>query len=46
MTLALLNLQNVTLAFGSAPLLDGVDLQVHEGEKIAILGRNGAENQP
>ncbi|HPQ54262.1 MAG TPA: ATP-binding cassette domain-containing protein [Spirochaetota bacterium] len=40
--MALLNLQNLTLAFGSAPLLDSVDLQVHEGEKIAILGRNGA----
>ncbi len=39
--MALLNFQNVTLAFGSAPLLDGVDLQIHEGEKISLLGRNG-----
>ncbi len=39
--MALLNLQNVTLAFGSEPLLDNVNLQIQEGEKISLLGRNG-----
>jgi len=39
--MAQLNLQNVTLAFGSEPLLDNVTLQIQEGEKISLLGRNG-----
>jgi ATP-binding cassette subfamily F protein uup len=40
--MALINFQNVTLAFGGAPLLDQVNIQIHSGEKICILGRNGA----
>ncbi|MFH0974869.1 MAG: ATP-binding cassette domain-containing protein [Spirochaetota bacterium] len=40
--MALLNLQNVSFGFGSIPLLDCVDLQIHQGEKICLLGRNGA----
>ncbi len=40
--MALLNLQNVSLSFGTFPLLDHVDIQMHEGEKICLLGRNGA----
>jgi ABC transport system ATP-binding/permease protein len=40
--MALLSLRNVTLAFGGAPLLDGVSLQVERGERICLLGRNGA----
>ncbi|MCU0820888.1 MAG: ATP-binding cassette domain-containing protein [Spirochaetes bacterium] len=40
--MALINLQNITIAFGGAPLLDHLNIQIHTGEKICILGRNGA----
>lgn len=40
--MALLNLQQITLSFGSRPLLDGIDMQIHAGEKISLLGRNGS----
>ena len=39
--MALLNFQNITLSFGSAPLFDSISLQIHKGEKITLLGRNG-----
>jgi len=38
----LLTLTNVSLAFGTHVLLDEVDLTVHNGQRIGILGRNGA----
>ncbi|MBU6379143.1 MAG: ATP-binding cassette domain-containing protein [Gammaproteobacteria bacterium] len=37
----LLRLDGVSLAFGSRPLLDHVDLQVGEGERVCLIGRNG-----
>ena len=40
--MALLSLKEVHLAYGSAPLLDGVDLQVEPGERLALVGRNGS----
>jgi ATP-binding cassette subfamily F protein uup len=40
--MALLSLRNVTLAFGGAPLLEAASLQVERGERICLLGRNGA----
>src|SRR4030042_118459 len=40
--MALLNLQHITLSFGSRPLLAGIDMQIHAGEKISLLGRNGS----
>jgi ATP-binding cassette subfamily F protein uup len=40
--MALLNLQHITLSFDSRPLLDGIDMQIHAGEKISLLGRNGS----
>jgi ATP-binding cassette subfamily F protein uup len=40
--MALLNLVNVSLAYGAAPLLDSVNLQIHAGERICLLGRNGS----
>lgn len=38
----LISLRDITLAYGSAPLLDGIDLQIDRGERICLLGRNGA----
>jgi ATP-binding cassette subfamily F protein uup len=38
----LLQLRQVTLKYGAAPLLDQVDFQVEAGERICLLGRNGA----
>jgi ATP-binding cassette subfamily F protein uup len=38
----LYRLSNVSLAYGDKPLLDGVDLTIHSGERIGILGQNGA----
>ena len=37
----LLRLDNVSLAFGSRPLLDHVALQVEQGERVCLIGRNG-----
>ncbi|HMB20131.1 MAG TPA: ATP-binding cassette domain-containing protein [Spirochaetota bacterium] len=39
--MTLINLQNIHLAFGGPALLDGSNLQIDEGNKIALLGRNG-----
>jgi ATP-binding cassette subfamily F protein uup len=38
----LLSLKNVSLTFGGPPLLDEVELNVGEGERIALVGRNGS----
>ncbi len=38
----ILSLRDVTLSFGGAALLDRVSLQVEAGERICLLGRNGA----
>ncbi|MDR2462546.1 MAG: ATP-binding cassette domain-containing protein [Verrucomicrobiales bacterium] len=40
--MALLQLKNVSLRYGSAPLLEGVDFQLADGERVCLLGRNGA----
>ena len=40
--MALLSLRDVSLAFGLRPVLDGATLHVEEGERICLLGRNGA----
>ena len=37
----LLRFDGVSLAFGSRPLLDHVSLQVGEGERVCVVGRNG-----
>ncbi|MES9940674.1 MAG: ATP-binding cassette domain-containing protein [Candidatus Thiodiazotropha sp. 6PLUC2] len=37
----LITLRNLHLSFGDAPLLDGVNLSIEKGERIALLGRNG-----
>lgn len=38
----LYRLTNLSLAYGDRPLLDKVDLTIHTGERIGILGQNGA----
>jgi ATP-binding cassette subfamily F protein uup len=38
----LLALQSIRLVMGSAPLLEGADLSVAPGDKIALVGRNGS----
>ena len=38
----LITLDNVFLAFGLDALLDGVKLQVAKGERVCLIGRNGA----
>jgi ATP-binding cassette subfamily F protein uup len=37
----LLRLDKVSLSFGSRPLLDQASLQVEEGERVCVVGRNG-----
>ena len=37
----LLSLQNVSLAFGGEPILDGVSLNIDKGDRICLVGRNG-----
>lgn len=38
----LITLNNVSLAFGLDPLLDHVKLQIASGERVCLIGRNGA----
>ncbi|OOG22948.1 ABC transporter ATP-binding protein [Thioalkalivibrio denitrificans] len=38
----ILTLREVSLSYGSAPLLDGVNLSIEAGERISLVGRNGA----
>jgi len=39
--MAELSVRNLSLSFGGSPLLDGLELHVEKGERIALLGRNG-----
>ncbi len=39
--MALLNLDNVSISFGSDPLLQQTDLSILPGERLCLLGRNG-----
>jgi len=40
--LALINLFDVSLAFGGPNLLEGIGFRVQPGERVCLLGRNGA----
>ncbi len=40
--MALLGLQDVSIAFGGPPVLDHADLWIERGERVCLLGRNGA----
>jgi len=42
MSLSLITLTNAQLAFGHHALLDGTDLTIQQGERIDLIGRNGA----
>jgi ATP-binding cassette subfamily F protein uup len=38
----LIQLSDIALTFGGAPLLDGVELSVSSGERVCLVGRNGS----
>ncbi|MDH3667412.1 MAG: ATP-binding cassette domain-containing protein [Paracoccaceae bacterium] len=38
----LLTLTDISLGFGGRPLFDGVDLMIHPGERLCVVGRNGS----
>ena len=38
----LLGMQDVTIAFGGPPLLDHASMSIEPGERVCLLGRNGA----
>jgi ATP-binding cassette subfamily F protein uup len=38
----LVQIENLSLAYGPAPLLDNLTLRIEKGERICLLGRNGA----
>ena len=40
--MALLGMQDVTIAFGGPAVLDGATLAIERGERVCLLGRNGA----
>jgi len=37
-----IQLNRATLSFGGAPLFDSLDLVLHAGERVALVGRNGS----
>lgn len=40
--MALLALQDISIAFGGPPVLDHADLAIERGDRVCLLGRNGA----
>ena len=38
----LIQLRDIALTLGGAPLLDGADLSISTGDRIAVVGRNGS----
>lgn len=40
--MSVLQLKNISVLFGTPPLLDGVELVVQPGERVCIVGRNGS----
>ena len=38
----LVQLKDIALTFGGTPLLEGVELSVSTGERVALVGRNGS----
>lgn len=39
--MALLTLREVSVSFGSLPLLEKISLEIEKGERVCLLGRNG-----
>jgi ATP-binding cassette subfamily F protein uup len=39
--MALISLQNISLAFGGLPVLDRISMQIEAGERVCLIGRNG-----
>ena len=39
--MALINIQNVNLAFGGPVIFDGINLSIEQSEKVSLTGRNG-----
>jgi len=39
--MALITLDNISIAYGYLPLLDNIVLQVEPGERVCVIGRNG-----
>ena len=42
MSINLITLTDIQLAFGHHPLLDGASITIHAGERCGLIGRNGA----
>jgi ATP-binding cassette subfamily F protein uup len=40
--MALLALQNISVAFGGPPVLREANLAIERGDRVCLLGRNGA----
>ncbi len=40
--MALVQLKDISLAFGDATLLDGIEFAIEGGERLGLIGRNGA----
>jgi ATP-binding cassette subfamily F protein uup len=40
--MALLGMQDISIAFGGPPILDKANLAIERGERVCLLGRNGA----
>ncbi|MDO7659016.1 MAG: ATP-binding cassette domain-containing protein, partial [Paracoccaceae bacterium] len=38
----LLQLSDISLTFGGEPIFDKLDLVVHPGDRVALVGRNGS----
>ena len=38
----LLSIQNAYVTFGGKPLFDGLSFNIHEGDKICLIGKNGS----
>jgi ATP-binding cassette subfamily F protein uup len=44
--MALLSMQDVSIAFGGPPILDRARFAIERSERVCLLGRNGAGRAP